>query len=850
MSQARLRLLCRGVVQGVGFRPLVHRLARELELVGEVENVAGAVRLELQGERPSLERLVRRLPAALQPPGALEPLEPEWLPPLVPAPLGLRIAAAAGQPLGSGLFAPSLAADLAPCPCCLAELADPAGRRHRYPFISCSRCGPRYSIATAEPYARAHTTLAAFPLCPACQREFDDPTNRRFHAETIGCPACGPQLRLLAPDGELLAGSGGADPLRAAAALLRRGGILALQGVGGFQLLVDATDAEAVARLRQRKRRPHKPFALLVADPAQLLDQVRITPEERRQLEGPAAPIVLLRRSSTAHAAAAVPAPLDTAAAADPIAVGVAPGSPCLGVMLPASPLHLLLAQAVGRPLVATSGNPSGEPLCIDPAEALERLGGIADAFLVHNRPIARPLDDSLLQLIDGRPALLRRARGYAPAALELPRPPVADRVAGQVVLALGGDIKAAPALARGGRVWLAPYQGDLASPAVQQRIQDGLKALLERQLRETPPGQGLSPSAPWLVADGHPGYASGQLAEHLATRHGLPLLRVQHHHAHGLAVAAEHGLTGPLLVWAADGLGYGPADPAAGGHQLWGGELLWLERAEAPVAACGALAIERLACLRPWPLPGGERAMAEPRRVALGLLAEAGWLEHAGAAACRAAFTPEELPLLRQALASGCNAPRTSALGRLFDGAASLLDLVQQLSDEGQAGLLLEGLARQVAPLPAPQAPPAADPLASSAPAAPAAAGLPLGWLDWTPLLAALLEGVAAGRPPAQLAAAWHRQLCEALVGLALRAARERGCAQVALAGGCFQNALLLEGCIAGLRAAGLAVFWNAHVPCNDGGLALGQLWAALHASPITKTNGPAAPCASPPLG
>jgi hydrogenase maturation protein HypF len=348
------------------------------------------------------------------------------------------------------------------------------------------------------------------------------------------------------------------------------------------------------------------------------------------------------------------------------------------------------------------------------------------------------------------------------------------------------------------------------------------------------------------LVADGHPGYVSVQLAERLAARRDLPLLRVQHHQAHGLAVAAEHGLKGPLLVWAADGLGYGPAAAAAGGHQLWGGELLWLERAEAPVAACGELAIERLACLRPWPLPGGERAMLEPRRVALGLLTEAGWLEHPGAAACRAAFAPQELSLLRQALASGCHAPRTSALGRLFDGAASLLDLVQELSFEGQAGLLLEGLARQ---LPWPQ--PAVGPVLSASTALTLPSpGLPLGWLDWAPLIQALLEGLAAGLPPARLAALWHQQLCESLVALALRAARQRGCSQVALAGGCFQNALLLEGCIAGLRAAGLAVFWNQHVPCNDGGLALGQLWAALHASSITKTKGPAAPCASPPLG
>jgi hydrogenase maturation protein HypF len=826
MTQARLRLCCRGVVQGVGFRPLVHRLASELALVGEVENIAGAVRLELQGERPSLEQLVRRLPEALQPPGALEPLEPTWLPPLVPAPRGLRIAAAAARPLGPGLIAPSLAADLAPCPACLAELADPASRRHRYPFISCSRCGPRYSIATAEPYARAHTTLVGFPLCPACQAEFEDPADRRFHAETIGCPACGPRLQLLAPQGELLAGSGVADPLGEAAALLRRGGVLALQGVGGFQLLVDATNATAVASLRRRKRRPHKPFALLVADLAPLEGQVRISPAELRELRGAAAPIVLLRRLAPG---------VEPELPAAGIAACVAPGSPCLGVMLPASPLHLLLAQAVGRPLVATSGNPSGEPLCTEPEEALERLGAIADAFLVHNRPIARPLDDSLLQLIDGRPALLRRARGYAPAALPLPRPAPADRVA----LALGGDLKAAPALALGGRVWLAPYQGDLASARLQQRLQSGLEALLQRHTRQLV-----------LVADGHPGYGSGQMAERLAAQHRLPLVRVQHHHAHGLAVAAEHGLEGPLLVWAADGLGYGPADPAAGGHQLWGGELLWLGD------AADGLAIERLACLRPWPLPGGERAMVEPRRVALGLLAEAGWLEHPGAAACRAAFAPGELPLLLQALAGGCNAPRTSALGRLFDGAASLLDLVQELTFEGQAGLLLEGLARQDPAAAAPPwaaSPPHPDPLAPAPPLAappPAGPGLPLGWLDWTPLIAALLEGVAAGRSPALLAAAWHRQLSEALVALALRAARQRGCRQVALAGGCFQNALLLEGCIAGLRAAGLAVFWNRHVPCNDGGLALGQLWAVLRNRSRTKTKGLAAPCASPPLG
>ena len=493
-----------------------------------VENVAGAVRLELQGERRLLELLVRRLPQALQPPGALEPLAPKWLPPLVPAP--------------PGLLAPSLVADLAPCPTCLAELQDPANRRHRYPFISCSQCGPRYSIASAEPYARAHTSLADFPLCPACQREFDDPTDRRFHAETIGCPACGPRLQWQG------AGDGGGDPLAAALALLAAGGILALQGVGGFQLLVAASNGAAVARLRQRKHRPAKPLALLVADLEAIAPLVEPSEPEKLQLQHPAAPIVLLRLRPGQR---------------QPFA-GVAPGSAALGVMLPASPLHQLLAAGFGRPLVATSGNRSGEPLCLEPAEALNRLAGIADGFLLHNRPIVRRLDDSVLQVIEGRPVLLRRARGYAPQALALQAPP-------GTALALGGDLKSAPALARGGRVWLAPLLGDLAGPLPQQLLSEGLEQLLER------PGPGLAA----LACDGHPGYVSHQLAAAAARRLGLPLQLVQHHRAHGLAVAAEHGLPLPQLVWACDGLGYGePAE--ASGHRLWGGELLWLTAAAA----------------------------------------------------------------------------------------------------------------------------------------------------------------------------------------------------------------------------------------------------------------------------
>lgn len=792
-DQARLQLLCRGVVQGVGFRPLVHRLARQAGVAGVLENQPGAVLLDLQGPRPALERLLRRLPRELPPPGRLEPLKPRWLPARRPAPQGLRIAAASPRDLGPGLVAPALAADLAPCAACLAELRDPASRRHRYAFISCAACGPRYSIACAEPYARAHTSLAGFPPCPACRAEFEDPADRRFHAESIGCPICGPRLRLIDASGEPSAG----DPLEAAAALLRRGEILALQGVGGFQLLVDAGDRAAVERLRGRKQRPARPFALLVAEPAWIAERVEIGAVEESLLRSPAAPIVLLQRR--AGRGEAFP--------------GVAPGSPALGVMLPASPLHQLLIEAVRRPLVATSGNRSGELLCIDPSEALERLAGIADAWLVHDRPISRPLDDSLLQVVAGRPRLLRRARGYAPAALQLPEPPPADRT----LLALGGDLKAAPALLQGGRIWLAPHLGDLGGARQLRWLEQGLGALLERD--------GPAPEA--IAADLHPGYLSQQLAHRTARQRGLRRLGVQHHRAHALAVAAEHGLGLPLLAWCCDGLGLAP--PGAG-HALWGGELLWLESGGA----------ERLAALRPFPLPGGEAAMRECWRVALGLLvAAAGEApHHPAAAAARAAAGGQAWPLLASAVAAGVQAPLCSSLGRLFDGFAAVLDVCQRQSYEGEAGLRLEGLARQALAADPPAVSPgdgsiALDPLSPGR-----APDLELGWLDWQPLLERLLADRQAGVPPGRSAVWLHQILAECLAELAARAAAARGGRRVALAGGCFQNALLLECTAAALRRRRLEPFWSEQIPCNDGGLAVGQLWAALADLPITKES------------
>ena len=924
-TKVRLRLDCRGVVQGVGFRPAVHRLASRLGLGGSLHNGPEGVRLDLVGRRADLECFLASLGDALPPAARLEPLDPHWSAsevevsaggsPPEPAAAGtprLTISAepaTTAVPLGIGLVARSLVADRAPCPACRRELEDSRSRRCGDPFLSCCACGPRYTIATAEPWCRAHTTLAAFVPCPVCAMEFADPADRRFHAETISCPACGPRLSLVTgmdpagpgarvpwpelespsevqarpdlesqtklrpkpkpePDSKPMvspsAAAGASDPgqsptapsarlMADAAALLAAGGILALQGVGGFQLLVDASNRAAVARLRRRKRRPARPFALLVADPAWLDPHVQLDPAARDLLQSPAAPIVLLpRRSWDAEhlevhrpnlhrpgpnqAAGTQPSLLDPgdrhSVDPNPLASapmdrwpdpfpGVAPGSAQLGVMLPASPLHQLLVRRFGRPLVCTSGNRSGEPLCTDPAEALERLAGIADAFLIHDRPIARPLDDSVVQLIDGQPALLRRARGYAPEPQLLHGAPPDSATA---VLALGGDHKAAPALALGGRVWLAPHLGDLTERRSFERFRNGVAELKARY------GDQLE----WIVIDRHPGYLSHQIGVALALA-PLALQGVQHHAAHALAVAAEHGLEPPLLAFCADGLGYGhdsvavgrpsegfPPPASWGSPPLWGGELL----------ALGPDRIERLACLRPLPLPGGDRAAREPRRVALGLLAVAGpgALAHPGAARCRRSFRSAEWELLVAMVERGVNCPWSSSLGRLFDGVASLLGLCQRTSFEGEAGLRLQGLAALAAS--APMAQPdrgACDryPFPQVPAAAGDGSGLPLGWLDWHPLLEALLADRAAGEAPSRCALRFHLSVAQGVADLLTSAAHVRGCRTVVLAGGCFQNALLLEQLTARLRRRGLQAHVARAVPGNDGGLALGQVWA-----------------------
>jgi len=790
----RLRLELEGVVQGVGFRPFVHRLAASRHLAGWITNSSRGVTIELQGSAAVLEDFLLALESQRPPHSRIDRLErrllePETIAPgkaadAPPAPL-FTILPSAPTSAPTALSAP-VPADLAPCAACRAEWRDPRNRRHRYAFNSCAHCGPRYSVLRSLPFERAHTTLASFPLCAACLGEFNDPADRRFHAQTIGCPACGPQLSWWV-SGQNPAAQGDAA-LVAAAAALRNGQIVALKGVGGFQLLVLASAAAAVAELRRRKGRPEQAFAVLAPHLAWVRRQCRVSTAEARLLVGPSAPIVLLRRRDAHHAA-----PL-----AATLAAGVAPHNPWLGVMLPASPLHAQLVAAVGEPLVATSGNHSGEPLRFEDADGLQLLAGLADGLLSHDRPIANPVDDGVAQVVGGAVMLLRQARGVAPTAVDLPDwLPAASQAQPGLLVAMGGQQKAAVAIGQGRRALLGPHLGDLGMLAGEQRLRGSLIGWLERQ--------GLSPAR--IAVDLHPGYASHRIGQELARSWGgLPLLAVQHHHAHLLACLAEHGLGLPATGVAWDGAGHGPDG------LLWGGECLRLEP-----AAGGALTFTHLARLRPFPLPGGERALREPRRAALGLLFAAFGADcHAHTAvATRAAFDAEEQRVLVRLLEQRLNAPLCTSIGRLFDALASLLGLIQRCSFEGQAALRLQAVAQEALEAPARQPwQPYRIPIRIQAPP----------WLlDWQPLLVAVLADLDLGRPAASIALGFHQALAALLVELAQRLQLNR----ILLSGGCFQNSLLLELAVAGLAQAGIDAVWPQRVPCNDGGLALGQLLA-----------------------
>jgi hydrogenase maturation protein HypF len=765
----------RGAVQGVGFRPFVYRLALELKLRGWVQNSAQGVFLEAEGERGELEQLLLRLSAEKPPRSSIQSLEASWLDPVGYRQFEIRESRTDGPK--TALVLP----DIATCAECVKEIFDPANRRYRYPFTNCTHCGPRFTIIESLPYDRANTAMKAFQMCPRCQAEYDDPANRRFHAQPNACPDCGPRLELWDPAGRVLPLD---NPLAAAADAIRAGQIVALKGLGGFQLLVAAGQEPAVRRLRERKLREEKPFALMFPSLESIKQVCEVAPLEERLLRSPECPIVLLNRLAKAS-----PEPFPS------VAPSVAPANPGLGVMLPYTPLHHLLLHLLGFPVVATSGNLSDEPICISETDAVARLGRIADLLLVHNRPIVRHADDSIVRLVAGRELVLRRARGYAPLPV-----PLARSEAAPAVLAVGGHLKNTIALASASHAYLSQHIGDLETDESFRAFERAIGDF--QQLFDVQPGI--------IAADLHPDYLSRKHARDLvAAQPGAKLATVQHHLAHVWSCMAENELVPPVLGVSWDGTGYGLDGT------VWGGEFFLVSEGR----------WDRVAHLRQFRLPGGDKAIKEPRRSALGLLhaafGEKGLLENQSAPVVQA-FTRSELAALVRMLEQGLNSPLTSSVGRLFDAVAALVGLRQITRFEGQAAMELEFAAQTAAgrghyefALTWSETP-------------------PLWVIDWEPALNCLLEDLRRKETAATIAARFHQGLAEAIVAVA----RKVGQPRVVLSGGCFQNRLLTERTVARLEAEGFRPYWHQRVPPNDGGLSLGQIVAALHLPPSHRTD------------
>ncbi len=751
----RWRFLIQGVVQGVGFRPFIYRLALEYGLCGWVNNSAQGVTIEAEATPKQLTAFKTQILHQKPPHSHIHSITVEKLALCGEPDFRITPSDSAGRP--SAQIVP----DLATCPDCQRELFDPANRRYRYPFINCTNCGPRYSIIENLPYDRPHTTMHRFRMCPACQEEYDNPLDRRFHAQPNACPRCGPHPVLWDGMGDTLAT--GDSALITAAVLIGKGKIIALKGIGGFQLLVDARNADAVQRLRERKHRPHKPLAVMFPTLEAVRQSCIVSDTEAGLLHSPEAPIVLLQRRRD-----------DVTLCLD-----IAPNNANCGAMLPYSPLHHLLMAELGFPIVATSGNRSGEPICVDECEALEDLAGIADYFLVHDRPIARAVDDSVVRVMAGTPCVLRRARGYAPLPMEFsgefPR-----------LLATGSQLKNTIALSMEHRILLSQHIGDLENVKTIDSFQNTISDL-SRCYDHRPEA---------IVCDLHPDYYTTRAAEMLAENYDIPLIHVQHHYAHALACMAEHHLQGSALAVVWDGTGYGTDGT------IWGGEFLRLTE--------GISGFERAAWLHPFHLPGGDQAVREPRRSALGLLYEI----YGNNTPDLPDFDPAELTLLKQMLAKGINAPRTSSMGRLFDGVAALLGVCSRSSFEGQAAMQLESVCDGKNTT-------GCYPFNITSITSDTGAFGSI--IEWEAMIAAILEDRAAGVSIGKIAATFHNTLIEIIAAVATRNHIE----QVLLSGGCFQNKRLLEGVIERLTKDGFHVYWPQSVPMNDGGIAFGQIAA-----------------------
>ncbi len=762
-GRSRVRVDVQGVVQGVGFRPFVYTCAAALALAGSVRNDSSGAVIEIEGDAADIEEFLDRLVHRAPPLAVIESVKTHDIP--VIGGTGFRIADTTRSGGGRTLASP----DVAMCSDCAAEQRDPANRRYRHAFVNCTNCGPRFTIIASLPYDRASTTMAGFPMCEDCAREYRDPADRRFHAQPVCCPNCGPALRYRTAEGALTHGE---SALHQARALLRGGGVLAVKGIGGYHLACDAANGHAVAELRSRKRRGDKPFAVMVPDLAGAHRIAAVDDVSARLLSGPQRPIVLVPRLAEA-----------------PVADAVAPHNPDLGVMLAYTPLHTLL---FGLPddepgpdvLVMTSGNLRGEPICYADDDALQRLSQLADGWLMHDRAILVPCDDSVVRVVTGvgdadQPAIelpIRRSRGYAPLPVALP-------VAVPPTLAVGGDLKNTFAVADQKYAWLSQHIGDMDDLATLSAFDTAEQHLVALT--------GVSPEL--LVADAHPGYRSAAWGHRNAR--GRPVRSVQHHHAHIAAVMAEHGLDGSqrVLGFAFDGTGYGP-DGA-----IWGGEVMLADYK----------GYQRLARLKYVPLPGGDVSVLRPYRMALAHLWAAGIGWDDDLPPVRACPEDERRALLHQ-LETGLGCAPTSSMGRLFDAVSALAGVRQSVAYEAQAAIELEGMSRDCD-------------CGATRYAFDVNHGQSCAVIDPGPVLAEVVRDVRAGVPQGVIGARFHRAVADLVVGLA--GLEDTGGAPIALSGGVFQNALLLRLVVNGLRAKGFDVITHRHVPPNDGGISLGQL-------------------------
>jgi len=743
----RVRCHFKGIVQGVGFRPSVYRLATRYDLAGFAQNRSDGVIVEVEGAQEAVDAFIADFRTNLPPLASVSEFSQREIP-VANGKRDFQIMESIDDAKADVHISP----DIAVCEDCLKELFDSNDRRYRYPFINCTNCGPRLTIIKAIPYDRINTSMACFPMCPDCQREYEDPLDRRFHAQPNACPVCGPSLKFLDAQGNLAA----SDPVQSAIDALLDGAIVAIKGLGGYHLSVDAQNDEAIRRLRTLKLREEKPFAIMVKDIEQASRLARLSDEEKALLMYIERPIVLVVKSNK-----------------DIVAPSVAPGLKDLGIMLPYTPLHHLLTENF-QALVMTSANQTDEPICIRNREAVTRLSGIADYFLVHNRDILVRCDDSVCTVHAGRPRLVRRARGFAPK-------PVTLKGEYPEVLALGAHLKATVCIIKKNHAFLSPHIGDMETPLARDFFHENI-ALMKH----------ITQCNPSVVAcDLHPGYYSSMAA---GTLGASEVIAVQHHHAHIASCMAENGLSGDVIGLAMDGVGYGPDG------QVWGGEVL----------VANEMDFRRAGHINYFLLPGGEKAIHEPWRTAAGLLRLSYGNDWQDVAKSLNIITDRQiLDLMEKIMAGRINSPYTSSLGRLFDGVASIIGLRREVRFEGQAAMELEALASH-----------------AESPCLPFTIQKDNETLilDFAPTIKAIVEGKRAGQSQEALASVFHTTLVEAFTKMADTVRQESGLSRVVLSGGCFQNRFLLEGCVSSLTKAEFEVFTHQLIPANDGGISLGQ--------------------------